>query len=101
MRRRYGEGVQHAARGTLSARNRHTSVTVPGTGTWPFGPRPPRRDQPRRRRLAPLLRGDREQPVVLPHARDPQVAEREPLLAEAELLEDADRRDVPRDHRSL
>jgi len=38
---------------------------------------------------------------MLPGARDLQVAQRQPLLAEARLLEHADRSYVPRDHRRL
>src|SRR4051794_38157420 len=49
----------------------------------------------------PLLRGDGEQPMVLPDAGDTQVPERQTLLAEADLLEDADRGGVARDHGRL
>src|SRR5437868_9305574 len=49
----------------------------------------------------PLLPGDRVELVVLPGARDSQVAAREALLAEADLFEHANRGRVPRDHRRL
>src|SRR5437762_3261939 len=55
----------------------------------------------RLRPARPFLCSDRVELVVLPDACDLQVAQREPFLTEARLLEHADRSEVPRGHGRL